>query len=203
MLDGRAGPGERVRAPPADLHRAERGWTLLDDADKSGDSGTDRLGARRRVDGHFGSFALAIVGRGEGSEIDDGPVSLVGRHQPLDRLGGLSQGEDQNPPLQADPACRHGRCGRRLPGDERGRRRRRRSSRAACRRRGRHPATLVRAAPCPFGASRYTTPLSGQVSERLKEQHWKCCIRLTLYREFESRPVRWLRFPNGAASEDG
>ena len=30
------------------------------------------------------------------------------------------------------------------------------------------------------------------MSERLKEQHWKCCIRLSSYREFESPPVRFL-----------
>jgi hypothetical protein len=33
--------------------------------------------------------------------------------------------------------------------------------------------------------------LSGQVSERLKEQHWKCCMRGNLHREFESHPVRF------------
>ena len=31
---------------------------------------------------------------------------------------------------------------------------------------------------------------SGQVSERLKERHWKCRVRIYLYRGFESHPVR-------------
>lgn len=36
------------------------------------------------------------------------------------------------------------------------------------------------------GLLRYSVPSTGQVSERLKEQHWKCCIRVT---------VSWVRIP--------
>ena len=36
----------------------------------------------------------------------------------------------------------------------------------------------------------------GEVAERLKAQHWKCCLRLKPQREFESRP---LRFPKQEA----
>src|SRR5436190_8530299 len=32
---------------------------------------------------------------------------------------------------------------------------------------------------------------TGEVSERLKEQHWKCCWRLKPPRGFESRPLRY------------
>jgi hypothetical protein len=32
----------------------------------------------------------------------------------------------------------------------------------------------------------------GEVSERLKEQHWKCCWRLKPSRGFESPPLRFV-----------
>src|SRR5439155_21487521 len=34
-------------------------------------------------------------------------------------------------------------------------------------------------------------PRVGEVSEWLKEQHWKCCWRLKPPRGFESPPLRW------------
>src|SRR4051794_25653620 len=40
---------------------------------------------------------------------------------------------------------------------------------------------------------------SGEVSERLKEQHWKCCWRLKPPRGFESRPLRFFSQPTQGA----
>src|SRR5437879_486885 len=37
----------------------------------------------------------------------------------------------------------------------------------------------------------FRTEPTGEVSERLKEQHWKCCIGLKPDRGFESRPLRY------------